>query len=214
MVMAAVNAGAPAPAPAVREHLAGRTIPVLSELRNFVDSHRQKGQIDWSAYVSFALTSGEAPHFKPSLTGIEEPPDLARLEGFRALLIRFYREAALQDLWAKVKPSYTNEISKYHGPVTRALAESNGYMVVRQAAIWEGVSSCTWKCWPPRIRLIRGATRTTISSSSQVRSSPRIPEVRHLYLHYLLNRSTAKYSDSVMKRRSFERLRSGRRRVG
>ena len=44
------------------------------------------------------------------LTGVEEPPDLPQLEGFRGLLVRFYREAALADLWSKVKPSYTKEI--------------------------------------------------------------------------------------------------------
>ena len=104
-VMAAVNVGLPEPAPVVRDHIAGRKIDVLSELRNFVVSHHPPGTpVNWSPYISFALSSGGPPDFKPNFTGLEEPPDLFQLEGFRGLLIRFYREAALNDLWNKLQP--------------------------------------------------------------------------------------------------------------
>ena len=73
-----------------------------------------------SPYISFALSSGPAPDFKPNFTGVEEPPDLAQLEGFRGLLIRFYREAALNDLWQKLQPEYQRELARYHDPVSRA----------------------------------------------------------------------------------------------
>jgi tetratricopeptide (TPR) repeat protein len=201
-VMAAVNAGLPDPNPAVRDHLAGRTIPVLSQLRNFVDSHRKNGQIDWSAYISLALTSEGAPDFKPMLTGLEEPPDLPQLEGFRELLIRFYREAALNELWRKMEPTYQAEVTRYHEPVTRTLAESNGYfrsptsgylgrrffVYVEMLAPANQVHTRSYK--DDYFVVVAGAAQ------------PRIPEVRHLYLHYLLDPITAKFSDVVMKRSS------------
>ena len=95
-VMAAVNAALPEPPATLAEHLAGRNIGVMSELRNFVSSHRKPDKtLDWSPYISLALSSGEPPDFKPNFTGLEEPPDLFQLEGFRNLLIRFYQEAGV-----------------------------------------------------------------------------------------------------------------------
>ena len=44
------------------------------------------------------------------------------------MLIRFYREAALNDLWQKLQPEYQREIARYHEPVSRALLEANGYL--------------------------------------------------------------------------------------
>jgi hypothetical protein len=208
-VMAAVNAGLPEPAPAVREHLAGRTIPVLSELRNFVDSHRKQGQVNWSAYVSLALTSGGPPDFKPMLTGVEEPPDLPQLEGFRGLLVRFYREAALQDLWPKVQPSYQREIGRYHEPVTRSLVEANGYLrsptsgyLGRRFFVYVEMLAPANQV---HTRSYKDDYFIVVSGAAQ----PRIPEVRHLYLHYLLDPITAKFSDVVMKRRSLSDFAQG-----
>ena len=209
MVMAAVNAGLPEPAPAVRDHLAGRNIPVLSELRNFVQTHLQRGQIDWSGYVSFGLTSGEAPDFRPMLTGIEEPPDLARLEGFRGLLVRFYREAALRDLWTKVKPTYTKEIGRYHEPVTRALTEANGYMRSPTSGYMGRRFFVLVEMLAPANQVHTRSYKDDYFIVVAAAPQPRIAEVRHLYLHYLLDPITAKFSDVVMKRRSLSDFAQG-----
>ncbi len=202
-VMAAVNVGVPDPSPVVRDHLAGRTIPVLSELRNFVDSHRKQGQpIDWSPYVSFALASQGAPDFKPTFTGVEEPPDLAQLEGFRGLLIRFYREAALHDLWQKLQPEYQREITRYHEPVSRALLEVNGYLrnptsgyMGRRFFVFVEMLA------PPNqvhTRSYKDDYFIVVTPAPQ----PRVDQVRHAYLHYLLDPLTTKFSDAVMKKRN------------
>ena len=57
-----------------------------------------------------------APDFKPTFTGVEEPPDLAQLEGFRGLLIRFYREARSQGSVAKAAA----RLSARNHPLSRA----------------------------------------------------------------------------------------------
>jgi tetratricopeptide (TPR) repeat protein len=202
-VMAAVNVGVPDQSPVVRDHLAGRTIPVLSELRNFVDSHRKQGQpVDWSPYISFALASQGAPDFKPTFTGVEEPPDLAQLEGFRGLLIRFYREAALNDLWQKLQPEYQRELTRYHEPVSRALLEANGYLrnptsgyMGRRFFVFVEMLA------PPNqvhTRSYKDDYFIVVTPAAQ----PRVDQVRHAYLHYLLDPLTTKFSDAVMKKRS------------
>lgn len=201
-VMAAVNAGLPNGTPAVHEYIAEKKIPCLSELRNFVDSHKKNGKVDWSPYVSLALSSGEAPDFKPNFTGVEEPPDLAQIEGFRNLLIRFYEEAGLNGLWRKLQPAYDRELARYHEPVTRALLESNAYLrnptsgyMGRRFLVYVEVLA------PPNqihTRSYKDDYYIVLTTSQQ----PQIDQVRHAYLHYLLDPLTTKYSESLMNKRS------------
>jgi hypothetical protein len=202
-VAAAVNAALAEPAPAVRDHLAGRNVPVLSELRNFVTAHRKDGKfLDWSPYISFALSSGGPPDFKPTLTGVEEPPDLAQLEGFRALLIRFYRDAALSELWSKMQPVYERETARYHEPVTRSVVESNAYLrnvtsgyMGRRFFVFVEVLA------PPNqvhTRSYKDDYFIVVTPAAQ----PRVHDVRHTYLHFVLDPLTAKFSEPIMKRRS------------
>jgi len=202
-VMAAVNVGVPEPAAVVRDHLAGRNIPVLSELRNFVDSRRRdRKSVDWSPYISFALSSGPAPDFKPNFTGVEEPPDLAPLEGFRELLIRFYREAALHELWQKLQPTYERELTRYHEPVTRALLEANaylrnptsGYMGRRFFVFVEMLAPAN----QVHTRSYKDDYYIVVTPAAQ----PRVDQVRHAYLHYLLDPLSTKFSEAVMKKAS------------
>ena len=201
--MAAVNAGLPEPAAPIREHLAGRNVSVLSELRNFIQSHRKPDKpIDWSPYVSFALTAGEAPDFKATLTGVEEPPELAQLEGFRALLIRFYRDAAIHDLWMKLQPEYDRELKRHHEPVTRAVIEATSYLrnptsgyMGRRFFVFVDLLAPTHEV---HTRSYKDDYYIVVTPSQQ----SRIPQIRHAYLHYLVDPLTSKFSDAVMKRRS------------
>jgi tetratricopeptide (TPR) repeat protein len=202
-VMAAVNVGIPDPAPIVRDHIASRNIPVLSELKNFVDSHRKPGKpVDWSPYISFALSSGPAPDFKPNFTGVEEPPDLAQLEGFRGLLIRFYREAALNDLWQKLQPEYQRELARYHDPVSRALLEANAYLRNPTSGYMGRRFFVYVEMLAPARQVHTRSYKDDYYIVVTPAPQPRVEQVRHAYLHYLLDPLTTKFSESVMKKRS------------
>jgi tetratricopeptide (TPR) repeat protein len=202
-VMAAVNMGVPSPSPVVLDHIKGRSIPVLSELRNFVVSHTKPGQpVDWSPYVSLALSSGPAPDFKPNFTGLEEPPDLAQLEGFRGLLIRFYREAALNELWNKLQPTYQREIARYHEPVIRALLEANAYLRNPTSGYMGRRFFVYVEMMAPANQVHTRSYKDDYFIVLTPAAQPRVDQVRHAYLHYLLDPLTMKFSESVMKKRS------------
>ena len=202
-VMAAVNMGIPSPSPVVLEHIKGKSVPVLSELRNFVVSHSKPGQpVDWSPYFSFALSSGEAPNFKPNFTGVEEPPDLAQLEGFRSLLVRFYREAALNDLWNKLQPVYQREITKYHEQVIRALLEANAYLRNPTSGYMGRRFFVFIEMLAPANQVHTRSYKDDYFIVLTPAAQPRVDQVRHAYLHYLLDPLTMKFSESVMKKNS------------
>jgi hypothetical protein len=208
--MAAVNVGLPSPDPVIRDHIAGKSIPVLSELRNFVVSHAKPGKpVDWSPYISFALSSGEPPDFKPNFTGLEEPPDLAQLEGFRGLLVRFYREAQLNELWRKLQPVYQSEIRRYHEPVTRALLEANAYLRNPTSGYMGRRFFVFVEMLAPANQIHTRSYKDDYFIVVAPAQQPRVEQVRHAYLHYLLDPLTMKFSESVMKKRSLSDFAQG-----
>ena len=65
--------------------------PSLSRLKAFFRDSRQG---DWNAelsrYISFALTSGPPPSFKPKYDPAQMPPDVLALEPVRPMLAEFW----------------------------------------------------------------------------------------------------------------------------
>ena len=89
----------------VREYLAGQKLDCLDELKRFVKEHKQKDPAaDLSQYISYALAINGPPLFEPRYVNNLMPPDAAQLDGFTPLLVAFYREAHLEDLWKRVQP--------------------------------------------------------------------------------------------------------------
>jgi tetratricopeptide (TPR) repeat protein len=212
-VMAALNAAgydtdmaSPANHPlraAVRQHLEAKKLPIVSRIRNFVAGHRKKDPAaDLAQYISFALASGEPPTFTPRFLGTEVPPDVDALEGFQPLMVAFHREAGIDELWQKTQPHMEQALTRYHEPVTRALLEVNGYLrnptsgyMGRRFFVYIDLLS------PPnqvQTRSYKDDYFIVLTPSAE----PRIDDVRHAYLHYLLDPLATKYAEQINKQRS------------
>jgi tetratricopeptide (TPR) repeat protein len=212
-VMAALNAAgydtdaaSPANHPlraAVRRQLESKNLPIASRIRNFVASHKKKDPAaDLAQYISFALASGEPPTFTPRFYGTEIPPDVEALEGFHGLMVEFHREAGVDELWQKAQPHMEQALARYHEPVSRALLEANGYLrnptsgyMGRQFFVYIDLLA------PPNqvhTRSYKDDYFIVLTPSAE----PRIDDVRHAYLHYLLDPLATKYSEEINKHRS------------
>ncbi len=101
-----------------------------------------------------------------------------------------------------MQPVYQREVTRYHEPVTRALAEANGYFRSPTSGYLGSRFFVYVEMLAPanqvHTRSYKDDYFVVVAGSAQ----PRIHEVRHLYLHYLLDPITAKFSDVVMKRAS------------
>jgi predicted negative regulator of RcsB-dependent stress response len=212
-VMAALNAagfdadaGSPANHPlrvAVRDHLQAKKLPSVSRIRNFIESHKKKDPAaDLAQYVSFALISGEPPAFTPRFTGTEVPPDVEALEGFHPLMVTFHQEAGIDELWRKVQPEMEKALSKYHEPVSRSLLEVNAYLrnatsgyMGRRFLVYVDLLA------PPnqvQTRSYQDDYFIVLTSSAE----PRVADIRHAYLHYLLDPLATKYAEKIEKSKS------------
>ncbi len=207
-VMAAINAAgydtdvnSTANSPArrmVREAIAARHPEVLPELKQFYTEHFQTNPTaNLNQYISFALSVDGPPNFHWRVPEAEVPPDAMKLQGFELLLQRLNREANLEDLWRKVQPEYEETIARYHGPVSRALLEVNGYMrnatsgyLGRRFAIYVDLLTEPYQV---QSRSYKDDYFVVVTPAPE----PQMADIRHAYLHYLLDPLALKYADPL-----------------
>jgi tetratricopeptide (TPR) repeat protein len=211
-VMAAINAAgydtdiaSPNNSPlreTIRKELAGKQIPSLPALQDFYREHRQEdATANLSQYISFALSATGPPAFAPKVRSVETPPDAKALEGFAPLLAKFYREAGIEELWNRSQPAFEQAIERYHEPVSAAVLQVNGFL--------RNETSGTSANWFQIYVDLLGAPNQ-IQTRSYGRNyyvvitpsaEPRIHDVRHAYLHYLLDPYATRHEEIVMRSR-------------
>ena len=208
-VMAAINAGgydaeldSPENNPlrkAVREYITSQNPKSLPALRRFVRDHHQKD--DLSQYISFALAVKGPPDFEYRYASTALPPDVDALNEFPPLLIDFYRDAHLAELWNRVQPAYDQVIAQYQPVIARAVLEANAYLRNDTA----GYLGRRFQIY---IDLLGSPNQ--VQSRSYVddyfvvvtpSTEPRINQIRHAYLHYLLDPLPLRFSDVLETKR-------------
>jgi tetratricopeptide (TPR) repeat protein len=186
----------------IRKELAAKQIPCLPELKEFYLQHRQADPTaNLSQYISFALSVAGPPAFALKGRAVEAPPDAAALDGFAPLLARFYEQAGIEDLWNRSQPAFEQVIERYHQPVAAAVLQVNGFL--------RNETSGTSAHWFQIYIDLLGAPNQ-IQTRSYGRSyyvvitpsaDPRIRDVRHGYLHYLLDPYATRHQEIIMRKR-------------
>src|SRR5271156_5010692 len=153
-----------------------------------------------SRYITFALVIGPPPSFTFLLDRDTLPPDVLAIEGFQEVLANFYHEAQLELRWAAVEPEYNRAIERYQSPVRRVVTVSDGYL--REIYKPRYAHSFTVYIDP----LVGNRTNFRNNGNHYaivVDGGPQFPEadVRHAYLHFVLDPLPLKYRENVMKKR-------------
>ncbi len=173
---------------AVRAELAKRNIPSLPALKEFFDRHRKRTDSqELSQYISFALTAGGPPNFAIKQREVDIPPDVVPLQALSPLLATFYKEAGVEDLWNRSQRAIEQYLERYHEPVSETVLQVNSYL--RQQT--SGFKGRHFQIFiellaaPNEIQTRSyGDDYTIVITPSP---EPRIFDIRHAYLHYLLD---------------------------
>jgi len=176
----------------VREYLAQQDIPVLPELKQYYRKHMAKpgvqaGVEDLAQYISYAFSIAGPPEFAWKGRDVEVPPDAMDLAGFTPLLIDFYRQAHLDDLWQKERPAYEAELQKYHSPLINMTTVINSYLRVAAGGYLGRRFSVFIELLgePEQIQTRNyGDDAFVIATPSD---KPRMYDIRHAYLHFQLD---------------------------
>ncbi len=192
----------------------------LEDLKTFFAAHRQKNTAaDLNQYISFALSVGPPPEFRYRYEPSELTPEVQQLAGFEKLVSRFWVDAGLDDLWKKSQGAYERILEAYHSPVTRAVFETNAYLrnptsgyLGRRFEVFVDLTG------PPGVIQSRSfkddySVVVTPFGTSAERAREMVeeqtPEIRHSYLHYVLDPLGIKYSALIEKKKSLEDISEG-----
>lgn len=219
-VLAAVNAAgynyeadSPTNSPlraAVRNEILKRNPPSLARLKNFYEARKRwSASAELSQYVSFALSHGAPPEFKPRFGPNQMPPDAVALEGLAEILRDVYREARMDELWRASQPAFDEAIAKYHAPVTEAIFQSNMYM--RNPT--SGISGRRFQVYIDLLGAPNQVHARSFGDDYFVVVTPsaelRVRDIRHAYLHYVLDPLCIRYATKLEPKKGLGDLANG-----
>lgn len=153
-------------------------------------------------YVSLALNTTEPPKFETTIRESDLPPDASEVLGFLPVVQRFYDAAGLHSLWAKYRPAYENLIEQLHDPVAGMIQNVDVYLrmpisgyVARRFAVYVEPQIA-----PGEVNA-RNYAADYFMVMAPVHGTVPMDELRHTYLHYIIDPLMMKHSNSVMRLR-------------
>ncbi len=192
----------------------------LEALKTFFAQHLGRTQeSDQAQYVSFALSIAGPPDFAFRYEPQELAPDVQKLAGLEKLLRQFWNEAALAEQWKIAAPVYDQILDEYHSPVTHAIFLVNAYLrnptsgyLGRRFQVFVDITG------PPGLMQSRSfkddyfvVVTPAGNSMAKVDASvaAQVPEIRHAYLHYVLDPLAIKFAEIVNQKISLEDISEG-----
>jgi hypothetical protein len=192
----------------VSEYLGRRNLPVMTELRViFTEAQKETepGE-DLKPCISMGLLMGPPPDYKPSASQTSLPPDARKLSGLPPLLKSFYDQANLTDLWAQMQPHIQAEIDRRSPAIRRSIELSDAYLRFPSGAyLGRTYAIILSPLGPPEqvhARVYGNNYYLVITPSRQ----DKMKEIRHQYLHFLLDPLAFKYAVDIDKKKEVKAL--------
>jgi tetratricopeptide (TPR) repeat protein len=178
----------------------------LNAICEWYQAHRGKDpQHDLSQFISLALYLQGPPHFLPRVKEDELPPDAGPIAGFAALLERFCDKAQLHSIWERHRPNYAALVNRYHEPLAKMIFDTDIYLRL-QSGGYLGKTFTVYLDFmgDPNETNARnyGNDYYVVVFPSPDPSVPdrlKLPQIRHTYLHYLLDPMAEKHFSAVKR---------------
>ncbi len=200
----------------VRDSIAGIDADLIRRLREFYTEHKGDAldETQLTAYISLALNLTDPPSLEFAFDQEFIPPDARELEGFLPLLREFYDAARITPLWASLSSSYDDALDNRAPLIRETILQTDAYLRVplgqpgvRQLVIFvelaAPINSVNVRNYPDNLYIVLG-------DSTGVRPD----EVRHAYLHLLLDPIVARNREELGREQRLTSLIEGAAGVG
>jgi hypothetical protein len=144
---------------------------------------------DLSQYVSLALYLEEPPAFTPKVKQAELPPDAAVVADIVPLMAAFYQKIGLHTIWEKNRARYTELTEIYHAPLAKMTFDTEIYLKLpssgylgRQFTVYLDAMGA-----PGQTNARNYASDYYVVISPSSGTAIKMQQIRHTYLHYLLD---------------------------
>jgi len=178
----------------------------VTAMCDWYQAHRGKDPVhDLSQYVSLALYLQGPPHFLPKVKEDEMPPDAAPIAAFGALLERFYDKAGLHGIFEHERNPYASLVERYHVPLAKMVFDTDIYLKMQSG----GFLGRTFTIFLDFMGDPNEANARNYGSDYYVVVFPspdpnssqplKMQQIRHAYLHYLLDPMAEKHFSSIKR---------------
>jgi tetratricopeptide (TPR) repeat protein len=156
--------------------------------------HRGRDEAhDLSQFVSLALYLQGPPQFLPKVKEDELPPDAVGLAEFGTQLEKFYDKAGLHAIWERHRANYAALVDRYHVPLSKMVFDTDIYLKMQSG----GYLGRTFTVYLDFMGDTNEANARNYGTDYDVVVFPspdpnstdplKMPQIRHAYLHYLLD---------------------------
>ena len=154
----------------------------------YIAQHRLTGSVhDISQYISLALYLSPPPDLETTVDLPEMPPDSTQVVEIAPLLRDFESAVNLHGIWLAVRRSYDQETDRLHDPLSQMIVATNLYLKM-PATTYDGRRFVVViePMLSPRIVNARIYGTDYVVVVSPVNGQIRMDDVRHTYLHYVI----------------------------
>jgi hypothetical protein len=172
---------------------AGETVRLMCE------SYKERQQPDPSRtlaqYVSLALYLNPPPALNPKVKEADLPPDAQAVLGIVPVLGKFYEQAGLHNMWMRHQDVYAGLSQRYHDPLSKILFDTEIYLKLpssvylgRQFTVYLDPMGA-----PAQTNARNYGADYYVVISPAAGATLKMEQIRHTYLHYLLDPLALKY---------------------
>lgn len=154
-----------------------------------------------SQYVSLALYLEEPPAFTPKVKQAELPPDAAPLAEIVPLMQAFYQKIGLHAIWERNRARYEELTGIYHDPLAKMTFDTEIYLKMasagylgRQFTVYLDAMGA-----PGQTNARNYAADYYVVISPSSGTAIKLQQIRHTYLHYLLDALALKNGGSFKR---------------
>ncbi len=171
----------------------------------YVENRGRDPQHDLSQFISLALYLQGAPHFMPRVKEDDLPPDAGPISGFGAQLEKFYEKAGIHGIWEEHRANYAALVARYHIPLAKMVFDTDIYLKLQSG----GYLGRTFTIYldfmgdPNEVNARNyGADYYVVvfpSPDPNATQPLKMEQIRHTYLHYLLDPMAEKHFTAVKR---------------
>ncbi|HEV8046548.1 MAG TPA: tetratricopeptide repeat protein [Terriglobales bacterium] len=150
-------------------------------------------------YVSLALFLNPPPELTLKVKEAELPPDASFVSGFVQPLQKFYGEAGLHAIWIRHQAAYADLTARYHEPLSKVLFDTEVYLKLPSAGFLGRAFTVYLDPMgsPGQANARNYGADYYVIISPGTSSSLKVDQIRHTYLHYLLDPLALKYPAAI-----------------
>jgi len=150
-------------------------------------------------YISLSLYLDGPPNFVPRVTEAELAPDAMNVVGFAKLAAAFYDKAGLHGIWQRHREGYGKLAERYHEPLSKMLFNTEVYLKLPSGYLGRGFTVYLEPMGAPGQVNARNYGNDYYVVISPGGSELKTDQIRHTYLHYLLDPLALKYPATIKR---------------